>query len=67
MIKSGILKQVRGNYGESLIVTGKFGSGRGKQRYCTPPKYNELMFLKANKNQDMDNIKSNQRYLLSIS
>jgi len=71
LIKKGILKQFHGSYGENLIVTGKFGSGRGKQRYVTPFVYNYLLREKSkDKNRsviDIDKIKHNQRYLLSSS
>ncbi len=69
LIRKGILKQFHGNYGENLIVTGKFGSGRGKQRYVTPFVYNYLLREKSkDKNRsviNIDKIKHNQRYLFS--
>ena len=46
LISKGVLKQFHGNYGENLIVTGKFGSGRQKQHYVTDPVYNYLQRLK---------------------
>jgi len=59
------LRQVHGNYGDNLVVIGKFSSGRRKQRYITDPYYNYLLRLKQNdKNkQTIDDIKENQRYL----
>ena len=71
LIKKGILKQFHGNYEENLIVTGKFGNGRGKQRYVTPFVYNYLLREKSkDKNKlviDIEKIKHNQRYLFSSS
>ena len=46
LISKNIIHQKHGNYGESLVVIGKFSSGRRKQRYCTPPVYNLLLKLK---------------------
>jgi len=46
LIQKNIIHQKHGNYGESLVVIGKFSSGRRKQRYCTPPVYNLLLKLK---------------------
>ena len=65
LINLKILKLFHGNYGDNLIVTGKFGNARGKTRYITDPYYNYLLRLKQNdKNkQTIDNVKDNQRYL----
>jgi len=65
LINLKILKQYHGNYGDNLVVIGKFSSGRRKQRYITDPYYNYLLRLKQNdKNkQTIDDIKDNQRYL----
>ena len=41
--KRGIIKQVKGNFGESLVVTGTYGNARGKQRYVNPTIYNQLL------------------------
>lgn len=67
LIQKNILSQKNGNYGDSLVVTGKFGSGRGKQRFVTLPIYNYLMSLKSRDKMDMDKdkVKHNQRYLFS--
>jgi len=68
LIQKNILKQIHGNYGESLVVTGKYGSGRGKQRFCIDPVYNYLLRLKEKDRQelvDMDKVKDNQKYLFS--
>ena len=46
LISKNIIKQTHGNYGDNLVVIGKFSSGRRKQRYCTPPVYNQLLKLK---------------------
>ena len=45
LIQKNILQQKNGNYGENLIVIGKFSSGKRKQRYCTPPIYSYLLRL----------------------
>jgi len=45
LISKNIISQKHGNYGESLIVIGKFSSKSRKQRYCTPPIYNLLLKL----------------------
>lgn len=65
LIQSGILRQSRGNYGDSLVVTGKFSSKRGKQRYITDPVYNYLLKLKKQEILNLDKIKDNQRYMFS--
>lgn len=65
LISKNILKQTHGNYGDSLIVTGKFGKGRGKQRFVTTPTYNYLLRLQEKDKQDVNNIKDNQRYMFS--
>lgn len=70
LIQKKILVQKRGTYGDSLIVTGKFGSGRGKQRYLTTPIYNYMLRLKEkDKNElvglGLDKVKDNQKYLFS--
>jgi hypothetical protein len=71
LIQKGILKESHGSYGEDLIVTGKFGIGRQKQRYVTPFVYNYLLREKSkDKNKlviDIDKIKHNQRYMFSSS
>jgi len=66
LISKNIIHQKHGNYGESLVVIGKFSSGRRKQRYCTPPVYNYLLRLQEKDKQelfDLDKVKENQRYL----
>jgi len=67
LINLKILKLFHGNYGDSLVVTGKFGNARGKTRYITDPYYNYLLRLKQNdKNkQTIADVKENQRYLFS--
>ena len=65
LINLKIIKQHNGNYGDNLVVIGKFSSKKRKQRYITDPYYNYLLRLKQNdKNkQTIDDIKENQRYL----
>ena len=65
LIERNILKQTHGNYGDNLIVTGKFGSGKKKQRFVTTPTYNYLLRLQENDKQDISKIKDNQKYLFS--
>ena len=65
LILNLVLKQTHGNYGDNLIVTGKFGNARGKTRYITTPVYNYLLRLQENDKQDISKIKDNQRYLFS--
>lgn len=67
LIFKQILKQSKGNYGDNLIITGKFGNGRGKQRYVTDPTYNYLLRLQEKDKQDLDKVKDNQKYLFSNS
>lgn len=67
LIQKKILIQKRGNYGDNLIVTGKFGNGRGKQRYVTPFIHNKLLDLFKKDKQElinMDKVKENQKYLI---
>ena len=65
LISKNIIKQTHGNYGDNLVVIGKFSSGRRKQRYITDPYYNYLLRLKLNdKNkQTINDVKDNQKYL----
>ncbi|OHD25753.1 MAG: hypothetical protein A2Y34_05505 [Spirochaetes bacterium GWC1_27_15] len=68
--KKIIILNKQGNYGDQLVVTGKFGSGRGKQRYVTPSTYNYLLKLQEKDKQelvDLDKVRPNQRYLFSDS
>jgi len=67
LIERNILKQTHGNYGDNLVVTGKFGNARGKTRYITTPVYNYLLRLQENDKQDISKIKDNQRYLFNNS
>ena len=67
LILKNILTQKHGNYGENLIVIGKFSSRLRKQRYCTPPVYNALLSLKSREIVDLDRVKENQKYLFSGS
>ena len=67
LILKNILKQTHGNYGDGLIVTGKFSSGRGKQRYITDPLYNYLLRLQSQEKMDKEKIKRNQKYLFGKS
>jgi len=46
LISKNILQQKHGNYGDQLVVTGKFGNGRGKQRYINDNIYSQLLRLK---------------------
>jgi len=46
LIQKNVIRQSKGTYGDSLVVTGKFGKGRGKQRFCIDPVYNYLLRLK---------------------
>ena len=64
LIEKNILKQSKGNFGDSLIVTGKFSSGRGKQRYITDPLYNYLLRLQSQEKMDKEKIKHNQKYFI---
>jgi len=65
LINLKILKQYHGNYGDNLIVIGKFSSKSRKQRFITDPYYNYLLRLKQNdKNkQTINDVKDNQRYM----
>ena len=65
LILNLVLKQNKGNYGDNLIVTGKFGNARGKTRYITTPVYNYLLRLQENDKQDINKVKDNQRYLFN--
>jgi len=69
LINLKIIKQHNGNYGDNLVVIGKFSSKKRKQRYITDPYYNYLLRLKQNdKNkQTIDDVKENQRYLFMDS
>jgi len=67
LIQKQVLRQSKGNYGDNLVVTGKFSSKRGKQRFVTDPLYNYLSRLKQEEIFDLDKIKDNQRYLFSDS
>ena len=70
LINCGILKQSHGNYGDQLVVTGKFSNARGKQRFTIDPTYNYLLRLQEKDKHelvDMDKIKDNQRYLFNNS
>jgi len=46
LIQKNVIRQSKGLYGDSLKVTGKFGKGRGKQRFTTDATYNYLSRLK---------------------
>ena len=71
LIEKGVLTQIKnGGYKEysgdkKLVVTGKFGSGRGKQRYAPPTLLYKLANLKSKELVDMDKVKDNQKYLFS--
>ena len=67
LISNLVLKQIHGDYGDNLIVTGKFGSGKKKQRFVTTPTYNYLLRLQENDKLDINKIKDNQKYLFSKS
>ena len=63
LISNLVLKQTHGNYGDNLIVTGKFGNARGKTMYITTPVYNYLLRLQENDKQNISKNKVNQRNL----
>jgi hypothetical protein len=70
LIESGVLTiytdgSYKGTYGDNLVVTGKYGTGRGKQRYVTPQVYSILLEIQDKNKQNIDNIKDNQRYMFS--
>jgi len=65
LISNLVLKQTHGNYGDNLIVTGKFGNARGKQRFVTTHTYNYLLRLQEQDKLDVGNIKDNQKYMFS--
>ena len=67
LIEKNVLKQSKGNFGDNLIVTVKFSSGRGKQRYITDPLYNYLLRLQSQEKVDKETIKHNQKYLFGTS
>jgi hypothetical protein len=72
LIQKKILIQRKGTYGDNLIVTGKFGNGRGKQRYVTVPLYNYLLRLKEKDKIELvslglEMVKENQRYMFDSS
>jgi len=46
LIQKNTIRQSKGSYGDSLKVTGRFGKGRGKQRFTTDATYNYLLRLK---------------------
>jgi len=53
----------KGNYGDSLVVTGKYGGKNKKQRYVTPSIYNKLLNSKYEELIDIITVKSNQMYM----
>lgn len=66
LIEKGILKPTyKYNYGDDLIVTGRFSSCRSKQRYVPTNIYNKLMELKKQEVSDLSKVKFNQRYMFS--
>lgn len=65
LVQKGVLRQSKGNYGDNLVVTGKFGKSRGKTRYITTPVYNYLLRLQEQDKQDINKIKDNQKYMFS--
>lgn len=72
LIDNGALKQSKGNYKDysgdkRLVVTGKYGNGRGKQRFAPTPLLNRLLELREKEKEvfDINNVKHNQRYLFS--
>ena len=65
LILNLVLKQTHGNYGDNLVVTGKFGNSRGKQRFVTTPTYNYLLRLQEQDKLDVGNIKDNQKYMFN--
>ena len=65
MIEKKILKQQKGQFRDQLVVVNKQGSGREKQRYITDPLYTFLLRLKSQEKVNPENIKHNQKYLVS--
>lgn len=68
LISKRVLRQRNGNYGDNLIVTGKFGIKNKKQRYVTPILYNYLLELKEKDRNvlvNIENVKPNQRYMFN--
>jgi len=65
LIQKNIFQLRYGNYGDSLVVTGKFSSKVKKQRFATPFVYDNLLRLKKQEKMgiNINNIKSNQKYL----
>jgi len=65
LINLKIIKQYHGSFGDSLVVTGKYGKCRGKQRFTTDAIFNYLLRLKNQDNikKDINDIKKNQQYL----
>jgi len=58
-----IILNKQGNYGDQLVVTSKFGSGRKKQRFTTPFSYNSMLISKRREKLDISKVKDNQKYL----
>lgn len=77
LISKNILKQKNGNYKDyagdkQIVVTGRYGSGKFKQRFLPDPTYNYLLKLQKEDKQklesiDIDKIKHNQRYMFNSS
>ena len=64
LIKNNVLTQnSAGRYKEELVVTGKYGNARGKQRYAPTPLFNKLMFIKTKEVFDINKVKDNQKYM----
>ena len=71
LISKNILQQKHGNYGDSLVVTGKYGSGRGKQRFVTTPVHSKLLMFKLrdtiNNYFTKCNLIYDSRYIVKVS
>lgn len=63
--KIGSYKEVTGD--KKMVVTGKYGNARGKQRYAYVPLFIRLLELKQKDKEsfDIDKVKDNQKYLFS--
>ena len=67
LIKKGVLKQSKGNFGDSLVVVNKQANKSKKSRFVTDPIYSYLLRLKEKDKLQEVEIKHNQQYLISES
>ena len=51
-----IILNKQGNYGDQLVVTGKFGSGRKKQRYVNDHVYSRFLISKESDKQKSSSV-----------